>query len=116
MTDAIRAGAVDRKTAALSGRNHEQAHIDGLLADTRSGRGGAVTILGEAGSGRTALLDQVVSGRRAVEELSRQPTHPYVLTELAVGKRSRETTVGTVAVQRRSTAPLSAPSVAWSVK
>ncbi|MFJ5832834.1 AAA family ATPase [Streptomyces sp. NPDC093089] len=61
MTDAIRAGAVDRKTTALSGRNHEQAYLDGLLADTRSGRGGAVMILGEAGSGKTALLDRCAS-------------------------------------------------------
>ncbi|MEX0170308.1 NAD-dependent epimerase/dehydratase family protein [Streptomyces sp. LMG1-1-1.1] len=32
-------------------------------------------------------LDQVVSGRRAVEELGWQPSRPYVLTELAGGSR-----------------------------
>ncbi|MFB6838993.1 AAA family ATPase [Streptomyces sp. NPDC056361] len=61
MTDAIRAGAVDRETAALSGRDHEQAYLESLLAGTRSSRGGAVMILGEAGSGKTALLDRCAS-------------------------------------------------------
>ncbi|MFI6638698.1 AAA family ATPase [Streptomyces sp. NPDC050504] len=61
MTDAVWAGAVDRRPAGLSGRDHERDVLDGLLAGAREGRGGAVVLLGEAGSGKTALLDRCAS-------------------------------------------------------
>ncbi|MBB5956325.1 DNA-binding CsgD family transcriptional regulator [Saccharothrix tamanrassetensis] len=41
----------------ILGRSVEQARIDGLLADARGGTGGALVIRGEAGIGKTALLD-----------------------------------------------------------
>jgi DNA-binding CsgD family transcriptional regulator/tetratricopeptide (TPR) repeat protein len=41
----------------LHGREAEQQVIDGLLAGARAGRSGAVVVRGEAGIGKTALLD-----------------------------------------------------------
>ncbi|MFE5909352.1 ATP-binding protein [Streptomyces wedmorensis] len=66
MTDALQTGADDREPSGLSGRDHEREFLDGLLAGAREGRGGAVMLLGEAGSGKTALLDRcaaAASGR-----------------------------------------------------
>ena len=41
----------------LHGREAEQQVIDDLLASARSGRSGAMVVRGEAGIGKTALLD-----------------------------------------------------------
>lgn len=41
----------------LHGRSAETARIDGLLAAARAGRSGALVVRGEAGVGKTALLD-----------------------------------------------------------
>jgi DNA-binding CsgD family transcriptional regulator len=58
--------AVDRATVArdsgrrngvdLVGRTAECARVDGLLADARAGRSGAIVLRGEAGIGKSALL------------------------------------------------------------
>src|SRR6201995_3525600 len=40
----------------LHGRTDEGAHIDGLLADARAGRSGALVIRGEAAIGKSALI------------------------------------------------------------
>ena len=45
-----------RGQAPLHGRAAECAHIDGLLADAREGRSGALVIRGEAGIGKSALI------------------------------------------------------------
>ena len=45
----------------LTGRSAEKATIDRLLADARSGRSGVLVIRGEAGIGKTALLDHAVA-------------------------------------------------------
>ncbi|MFI9360372.1 ATP-binding protein [Kitasatospora sp. NPDC053057] len=45
----------------LYGREHEQAAVDGLLAQARDGRSGALLLRGEAGIGKTALLDDAVA-------------------------------------------------------
>jgi DNA-binding CsgD family transcriptional regulator len=45
----------------LLGRAREQARIGALLDAARSGRGGALVIIGEAGIGKSALLDDVAS-------------------------------------------------------
>jgi DNA-binding CsgD family transcriptional regulator len=50
----------------LYGREAEQQVIDGLLADARAGRSGAVVVRGEAGIGKTALLGYAVA---AAEEM-----------------------------------------------
>src|SRR5215472_13671625 len=57
-----RSGPLDRPrhgraVMRLHGREAEQQVIDGLLASARSGRSGAVVVRGEAGIGKTALLD-----------------------------------------------------------
>src|SRR5260370_10563727 len=41
----------------LRGRGDEQLVIDGLLADARAGRSGVVVVRGEAGIGKSAMLD-----------------------------------------------------------
>lgn len=43
--------------ADLLGRRHERAEIEKLLADARIGRSGVLVVRGEAGIGKTALLD-----------------------------------------------------------
>ncbi|WP_262403647.1 ATP-binding protein [Actinomadura sp. CNU-125] len=48
----------------LLGRQAERAELDGLLADVRSGRGRALVLRGEAGVGKSALLQHTV-GRAA---------------------------------------------------
>ncbi|MFH8694251.1 helix-turn-helix transcriptional regulator [Streptomyces chartreusis] len=44
----------------LAGRYRERAQIDGLLADLRRGLSGVVLLKGDAGMGKTALLDHAV--------------------------------------------------------
>ena len=44
---------------ALLGRERERAALDGLLGDLRVGRGGALVVRGEAGVGKSALLEYV---------------------------------------------------------
>ncbi|MFF8289524.1 ATP-binding protein [Streptomyces sp. NPDC016309] len=61
MTDAVLAGASDRGPVGLSGRDHEREVLDRLVTGARESRGGAVVLLGEAGSGKTALLDWCAS-------------------------------------------------------
>ena len=46
---------------ALLDRQPERAALDGLLGDLRSGRGRALVVRGEAGVGKSALLDYVAA-------------------------------------------------------
>jgi DNA-binding CsgD family transcriptional regulator len=46
---------------ALVGRDREQAVVDQLLLDVRSGHSRALVLRGEAGIGKTALLDAIVA-------------------------------------------------------
>ncbi|TDC85708.1 helix-turn-helix transcriptional regulator [Actinomadura sp. 7K507] len=46
-------------TRALVGRTAEIRRLDGLLADARAGQGEALVLRGEAGIGKSALLDRV---------------------------------------------------------
>src|SRR5262249_42424571 len=46
-------------TPALLDRRRERAALDGLLGDLRSGRGRALVVRGEAGGGKSALLEDV---------------------------------------------------------
>jgi hypothetical protein len=50
----------------LYGRDAEQSVIDGLLAGARAGRSDVLVIRGEAGIGKTALLDYAVAAAGAV--------------------------------------------------
>jgi DNA-binding CsgD family transcriptional regulator len=45
----------------LRGREEERATLDGLLAEVRSGRSQVLVLWGEAGAGKTALLDYLCS-------------------------------------------------------
>ena len=47
-------------TPALLDRERERAAFDGLLGDVRAGRGRALVVRGEAGVGKSALLDYAV--------------------------------------------------------
>ncbi|WP_305785865.1 LuxR family transcriptional regulator [Symbioplanes lichenis] len=53
-------GTLPSGTELLVGRAAEQRRIDELTAAARAGRGGALVLRGEAGIGKTALLDQAV--------------------------------------------------------
>lgn len=57
MRAAPRTSATDGRECMLYGREHERAVLDALLAEARAGRSGALVIRGEAGIGKTALLD-----------------------------------------------------------
>ncbi|WP_026455005.1 AAA family ATPase, partial [Saccharomonospora iraqiensis] len=50
-----------RTTGTLFGRAEELSTLHGLVADARAGRGGALVLKGEAGIGKTTLLDDAVS-------------------------------------------------------
>ncbi|GAB7048354.1 helix-turn-helix transcriptional regulator [Catenuloplanes indicus] len=50
--------AYDRESAVLVGRTAESRRVAALLDGARAGRGGALVLTGEAGIGKTALLDQ----------------------------------------------------------
>jgi DNA-binding CsgD family transcriptional regulator len=52
-------GTRSEPVPALLDRQRERAALDGLLEDLRSGRGGALVVRGEAGVGKSALLEYV---------------------------------------------------------
>ena len=58
----------------LHGRTAECAHIDGLLADARDGRSGALVIRGDAGIGKSALIGQPT--KKSAEPSSRMYALP----------------------------------------
>ena len=49
----------DVADSGLCGRRNECARLDGLLAGARAGRSAALVMRGEAGVGKTALLEYV---------------------------------------------------------
>jgi DNA-binding CsgD family transcriptional regulator len=53
----------------LVGREAEQQRIETLLQGTRAGRGGALVLRGEAGIGKTALLEYAVAQAEGLREL-----------------------------------------------
>src|SRR4051794_28370730 len=61
-----------RRQLSLRGRSHECGVLDRLVQDVSSGRSGAVVLRGEAGVGKTALLDYAVesaSGLKVVRSV-----------------------------------------------
>ncbi len=57
VVDSAGVGAMAAAPSVLYGRDAERAVIDRLIADARDGRSNALIIRGEAGIGKTALLD-----------------------------------------------------------
>src|SRR5258705_11311105 len=54
-------GAAAPPGSMLRGRRDECAVLDGLLDGARAGRSGALVVRGDAGVGKTALLDYVIA-------------------------------------------------------
>jgi len=52
-------GIRTRSEPTLLNRQRERAVLDGLLGDLRSGRGRALVVRGEAGVGKSALLEHM---------------------------------------------------------
>jgi AAA ATPase-like protein len=53
-------GSTTKRSRALVDRRAECARLDQLLADARTGTSAAVVVRGEAGAGKTALLDYLL--------------------------------------------------------
>ncbi|MEA2244863.1 MAG: hypothetical protein QOD24_4419, partial [Solirubrobacteraceae bacterium] len=53
----------------LRGRRDERAVLDGLLDDARTGRSGVLVLRGEAGIGKTALLEHAIESASDVRVL-----------------------------------------------
>src|SRR5689334_18928309 len=54
---------------SLLNRQQERATLDGLLGDVRSGRGRALVLRGEAGAGKSALLEYTVRAAGVESEM-----------------------------------------------
>ena len=77
-------GAPAGQPPLLHGRAAEQAIIDRLIATARAGSSGALVVRGEAGIGKTALLDYAASAAAAVPP----PPAPAVLVIRALGSEA----------------------------
>jgi DNA-binding CsgD family transcriptional regulator len=59
-SDEVWAAPEDARRGRLRGRSHELVRLGQLLTGIRSGRSGVLVVRGEAGIGKTALLEQLV--------------------------------------------------------
>src|SRR3954471_18425295 len=59
-------GGSDAEVPTLRGRRDELAMLDGLLGDARAGRSGVLVLRGEAGIGKTGLLEHVIASASEV--------------------------------------------------
>src|ERR1700722_7203649 len=59
--DEVWAAPEERRPSRLRGRSVEQEQLGRLLTGIRSGRSGVLVVRGEAGIGKTALLEQLVA-------------------------------------------------------
>jgi MoxR-like ATPase len=61
----------DAEVPMLHGRRDERAALDGLLDAARAGRSGVLVLRGEAGVGKTALLEHAIESASDVEDAAR---------------------------------------------
>jgi DNA-binding CsgD family transcriptional regulator len=59
------------EAGTLRGRNRELAELDSIVSRARTGRSGALVVCGEAGVGKTALLDDITSRAAANVRIER---------------------------------------------
>src|ERR1700729_3408381 len=59
-SDEVWAAPEDSPRTRLRGRSRERARLGRLLTGLRSGRSGVLVLRGEAGIGKTALLEQFI--------------------------------------------------------
>jgi class 3 adenylate cyclase/tetratricopeptide (TPR) repeat protein len=70
--------ATDRARGPLVGRDGEVALLVGALEEALAGKGGIVSIVGEAGLGKTRLVDEVLADPRALgARVARARCSPY---------------------------------------
>jgi DNA-binding CsgD family transcriptional regulator len=60
------AGSQSSETVVLRGRRDESAQLDDLLEEAVAGRGGVLMLRGEAGAGKTALLEYAIASATAL--------------------------------------------------
>src|SRR5437867_1366910 len=74
----IETAATDRGRAPLVGRDEEVAVLVGALEEALAGRGHIVSIVGEAGLGKTRLVDELLADPRALgARVARARCSPY---------------------------------------
>jgi class 3 adenylate cyclase/tetratricopeptide (TPR) repeat protein len=74
----IETAATDRGRAPLVGRDGEVALLVGALEDALAGKGHIVSIVGEAGLGKTRLVDELLADPRALgARVARARCSPY---------------------------------------
>src|SRR5439155_15405193 len=74
----IETAAIDRGRAPLVGRDSEVALLVGALEDALAGKGHIVSIVGEAGLGKTRLVDELLADPRALgARVARARCSPY---------------------------------------
>src|SRR6058998_2401587 len=74
----IETAATDRARAPLVGRDEEVAVLVGALEEALAGRGHIVSIVGEAGLGKTRLVDELLADPRALgARVARARCSPY---------------------------------------
>src|SRR3954454_6550042 len=56
----------EAEVPTLRGRRDELAMLDGLLGDARAGRSGVLVLRGEAGIGKTQVLEHVIASASEV--------------------------------------------------
>src|SRR5207302_1901193 len=72
------ASAPSRRRAPLVGRDAEVAQLVGALDDALAGKGRTISIVGEAGLGKTRLVDEVLADPRALgARVARAACSPY---------------------------------------
>ena len=74
----VETAAADRGRAPLVGRHEEVAVLVGALEEALAGKGHIVSIVGEAGLGKTRLVDELLSDPRALgARVARARCSPY---------------------------------------